>query len=299
MSNSLGVIEKWKSITWLGDQSVPWFDDQWPLNRGVKQWFTGLDEVDLEKTSPVVGFAGTTEGIIFPSGRTSEDFDDRLVQKVLVKRGEDWCIIKNHAKSADILARLPGLSGLISQDEDGDVLFHGDSLMKKDTPTLEIVADVLEDWGISRSEHAQVLRDDPNLQQVFSILDGRGIFFSGNATQSRSASAETGRGTAKPQKIAKVIQSRSLADLPPLNETNGEWILPGSPKMIALGWGNSRSLDTKRSPARKDRIALKNEDGTAGVDDSDFGWRKDDDGNYWYFLPWLTKNKRQPRKGKR
>lgn len=88
------------------------------------------------------------------------------------------------------------------------------------------------------------------------------------------------------------IPSRTLDTLPLLSKVDDDWVRANSEFMKDLRW-EVESLRAKRFRKRGKKCAVHTDDGLAGIDDGGFGWRKDDSGDVWYYVPWLKRNERK------
>lgn len=143
---------------------------------------------------------------------------------------------------------------------------------------------------------ARSTSDDSTMDQAASNEDLLNQVLQTIANDSKldgaKSSLENGGGTNPNTGGPNPNALRSLDELPDLNITNGEWVLCNSQKMKDLGWP-LRSLRGKRSRVDETRQAIRNEDTTAGLDDSGMGWRKDERGRIWYLVRSLYENKRK------
>ncbi len=137
-------------IVWLGDTKVPWFDMRWPFNGPRMQYGESIDLEDLE---PVAGFAGTTDGVVFPSGNTPDDWEEILVQKLLAKHKGEWIVLRNQAKTREVSRRIPDLQDFLNLELEYVGPRTMDSLGREGDDTLRKVVHVLVDWGFVTSEH--------------------------------------------------------------------------------------------------------------------------------------------------
>lgn len=208
-------------IVWLGDTKVPWFDMQWPFNGPRMQYGESIDLEDLE---PVAGFAGTTDGVVFPSGNTPDDWEEILVQKLLAKHKGEWIVLRNQAKTRQVRHRIPDLQDFLNFELEYVGPRTMDSLGLEGDDTLRKVVDVLADWGFVRSEHwLNLLEKYPSLQALVPYLDKKKILFSNGTHLNHISTSEA--STAKPAATV-VIPDQTIGLMDGL-----------SPDGLTLRWG--------------------------------------------------------------
>ena len=213
MSSSVPNHDKWKSVVWLGDVTLPWFDACWPSN-GPRKQFNG--SIDLEVAEPVAGFAGTTTGVVFPHS-TAENWEQVLVQKLLVKHEGEWVVLCNQAKTRDVYEKIPGLEDYLDFDrevigprsiqslglegtivkkkitwrdaalEKRQLAFHGDD-------TLRRVVNLLVDWGFVTSDQwPKLLEKHPSFKGLIPYLIAKEILYSDGTHPSHPAAADNAK----------------------------------------------------------------------------------------------------------